>query len=159
MKGGLTRLNGSWRAPRRSAPASAMRQRASSSRARSGVGSRQRTYDHLRDRFPGRAIVVFGRETSRCVPPDDLVGSDFAGRSANLPDPVAVIHADISASIDKKCAMGRGLYSRALAPGGFLIGDQPMDDRAGASRALNILGWHCCLDACSRCRKPNDRSA
>jgi hypothetical protein len=47
---------------------------------------------------------------------------------------VAVIHADIgTANIDKSRAMGRWLaphFVRALAPGGFLIGDQPMEDAA-----------------------------
>lgn len=112
-----------------------------------GLGN-GRTYDHLRDRFAGRDIVVFDREVAahpECVPPDDLMRlGDFretipaeverrAGR-------VAVIHADIgTANIDKSRAMGRWLaphFVRALAPGGFLIGDQPMEDAALAPVAL-----------------------
>jgi hypothetical protein len=106
-----------------------------------GLGN-GRTYDHLRDRFAGRAVVVFDREIAAhpdCVPPDAMMRlGDFretvpaeverrAGR-------VAVIHADVgTANIEKSRAMGRWLapqFARALAPGGYLIGDQPMDDPA-----------------------------
>lgn len=106
-----------------------------------GLGN-GRTYDHLRDRFPGRDIVVFDREVAahpECVPPDELMRlGDFRetipAEVARCEGKVAVIHADVgTASIDKSRAMGRWLaphFARALAPGGFLIGDQPMDDAA-----------------------------
>ena len=106
-----------------------------------GLGN-GRTYDHLRDRFAGRDIVVFDREVAahpECVPPDELMRlGDFRetipAEVAKSAGKVAVIHADIgTANIDKSRAMGRWLaphFARALAPGGFLIGDQPMDDAA-----------------------------
>ncbi len=112
-----------------------------------GLGN-GRTYDHLRDRFPGRAIVVFDREIAahpECVPPDDLMRlGDFRetipAEVVKREGRVAVIHADIgTANIGKSRAMGRWLaphFARALAPGGFLIGDQPMDDAALAPVAL-----------------------
>lgn len=106
-----------------------------------GLGN-GRTYDHLRERFPGRAIVVFDREIAAhpdCVPSDDMMRlGDF---QTTIPEEiargegrVAVIHADIgTANIEKSRAMGRWLapiFAAALAPGGYLIGDQPMDDAA-----------------------------
>ena len=144
-KGGLTRLE------RFMARTSA--QRACIDDAASRVGALRgdvwevglgngRTYDHLRDRFPGRDIVVFDREVAahpECVPPDDLMRlGDFRetipAEVARREGKVAVIHADIgTANIDKSRAMGRWLaphFVRALAPGGYLIGDQPMEDAA-----------------------------
>ncbi len=112
-----------------------------------GLGN-GRTYDHLRDRFAGRTIVVFDREIAahpECVPPDDLMRlGDFRetipAEAAKREGRIAVIHADIgTANIEKSRAMGRWLaplFARALAPGGFLIGDQPMDDAALAPVAL-----------------------
>jgi hypothetical protein len=112
-----------------------------------GLGN-GRTYDHLRDRFAGRDIVVFDREVAahpECVPPDNLMRlGDFRetipAEVARREGRVAVIHADIgTANIDKSRAMGRWLtphFVRALAPGGFLIGDQPMEDAALAPVAL-----------------------
>jgi hypothetical protein len=106
-----------------------------------GLGN-GRTYDHLRDRFAGRDIVVFDREVAahpECVPPDELMRlGDFRetipAEVAKRDGKVAVIHADIgTANIDKSREMGSWLaphFVRALAPGGFLIGDQPMADAA-----------------------------
>jgi hypothetical protein len=106
-----------------------------------GLGN-GRTYDHLRERFPRRDIVVFDREVAAhpdCVPPDDMMRlGDFR---TTIPEEiargegrVAVIHADIgTANIEKSRAMGRWLapiFAAALQPGGYLIGDQPMDDVA-----------------------------
>ena len=45
-----------------------------------GLGN-GRTYDHLRDLFPGRDIYVFERQVAAhpdCIPPDDLRGSSHA---------------------------------------------------------------------------------
>lgn len=112
-----------------------------------GLGN-GRTYDHLRDRFAGRDIVVFDREIAAhpdCIPPSSLmrlgdfretVPAEVERRAGH----VAVIHADVgTANVEKSRAMGRWLtpyFIRALAPGGFLIGDQPMDDPALAPIAL-----------------------
>jgi len=104
-----------------------------------GLGN-GRTYDHLRDRFPGRAIVVFDREVAahpECVPPDDMMRlGDFRetvpAEVERKAGQVAVIHADVgTANVEKSRALGRWLaphFARALRPGGFLIGDQPMPD-------------------------------
>jgi hypothetical protein len=106
-----------------------------------GLGN-GRTYDHLRDRFAGRDIVVFDREVAAhpdCVPPGDMMRlGDFRetipAEVARREAAVAVIHADVgTANIEKSRAMGKWLvphFLRALAPGGCLIGDQPMDDPA-----------------------------
>ncbi|MEX0810538.1 MAG: class I SAM-dependent methyltransferase [Dongiaceae bacterium] len=104
-----------------------------------GLGN-GRTYDHLRERFPDRDIVVFDREIAAhpdCVPSDDMMRlGDFRTtipeEIARAEGRVAVIHADIgTANIEKSRAMGRWLapiFAAALAPGGYLIGDQPMED-------------------------------
>ena len=102
-----------------------------------GLGN-GRTYDHLRTLFPGRSIWVFDREVAAhpdCIPPAALVRlGDFRetlprflaeGRRAVL------IHADIGSG-DREASrkLGRDLaptFVRLLEPGGFLIGDQPMD--------------------------------
>ena len=116
-----------------------------------GLGN-GRTYDHLVDRFPGRDIVVFDRQMMAhpdCVPPDammrlgdfhDTIAAEAQRRRAS----VAVIHADIgSGDITQSRALGRWLAPhavQALAPGGYLIGDQPMDDPALEPIALADAG-------------------
>lgn len=100
-----------------------------------GLGN-GRTYDHLRDRLPGREIYVFERSPAAhpdCVPPDDklIVGDVFEtlppftqrfGRSA------ALIHIDIGTGDE---ARNRDLALRLspllealLQPGGLLLGDR-----------------------------------
>jgi len=116
-----------------------------------GLGN-GRTYDHLRDRLAGRDIVVFDRQVAShpdCIPPTDMVRlGDFretvtaeAMRSAGK---VVVIHADVgSGNVDASRALGRWLtplFVQALAPGGYLVGDQPMDGPALESIALDTVG-------------------
>jgi len=116
-----------------------------------GLGN-GRTYDHLRDRFAGRDIVVFDRQVAShpdCIPPDDMVRlGDFrdtvpaeAKRSAGA---VAMVHADVgSGDINASRALGRWLtplFVQALTPGGYLVGDQPMDDPALEPIALTTVG-------------------
>ena len=116
-----------------------------------GLGN-GRTYDHLVDRFAGRDVVVFDRQVvahPQCIPPAAMMRlGDFhatvpaeATRSAAR---VAVIHADIgSGDIAQSRALGRWLAPhavRALAPGGYLIGDQPMPDAALESISLSHAG-------------------
>lgn len=116
-----------------------------------GLGN-GRTYDHLRDRFPGRDIVVFDRQVIAhpdCIPPADMVRlGDFA---ATVPAEVArsrgavvAVHADIgNGDVAASRALGRTLAPlivQALVPGGYLVGDQPMDDAALEPIALADIG-------------------
>lgn len=116
-----------------------------------GLGN-GRTYDHLRDRFAGHDVIVFDRQVKAhpdCIPPDDMMRlGDFRetipaelARSAGT---VAVIHADIgNGSVTESRALGRWLtplFVQALAPGGCLVGDQPMEDAALEPIALADIG-------------------
>lgn len=103
-----------------------------------GLGN-GRTYDHLRERFPGRPIYVFDRHVAAhpdCVPPPELTRlGDFrdtlpAFAAEGLP-PAAFVHADIGNGND---AQSRQLaaelaptWLRLLAPGGYLACDQAID--------------------------------
>lgn len=55
-----------------------------------------------------------------------------------------MIHADVgSGDIAASRALGRWLaplFAQALAPGGYLVGDQPMDDAALEPIALAAIG-------------------
>jgi hypothetical protein len=104
-----------------------------------GLGN-GRTYDHLRERLPGRTIFVFDRQIAAhpdSVPPDDclLIGdlretiplaADRFGRCA------ALIHADIGsgdAAANRTLVAGLAPYLvRILRPGGLLASDQPMPE-------------------------------
>ncbi|MEO7939325.1 MAG: class I SAM-dependent methyltransferase [Burkholderiaceae bacterium] len=116
-----------------------------------GLGN-GRTYDHLRDRFAGRDIVVFDRHVLShpdCIPPDNMLRlGDFrdtlpleAERSAGA---VVMIHADIgSGDVQASRALGRWLaplFVQALAGGGYLVGDQPMEAAELEPIALATLG-------------------
>lgn len=116
-----------------------------------GLGN-GRTYDHLRERFAGHDVIVFDRQVMAhpdCIPPDDMVRlGDFratiAAEVEQSAGSVAVIHADIgNGSVTESRALGRWLaplFVRALAPGGCLAGDQPMDDPALEPIALADIG-------------------
>lgn len=116
-----------------------------------GLGN-GRTYDHLRDRFPGRDIVVFDRQVVShpdCIPPDNMMRlGDFrdtvpeeAARSASA---VVMIHADVGdGNVLASRTLGQWLaplFAQALVPGGYLVGDQPMDDPALESIAIAAVG-------------------
>lgn len=116
-----------------------------------GLGN-GRTYDHLRDRFIGRDVIVFDRQVMAhpdCIPPHDMLRlGDFRDtipaeleRSAGR---VTVIHADIgNGSVTESRAQGRWLaplFVQALAPGGYLVGDQPMAEPALEPIALADIG-------------------
>lgn len=116
-----------------------------------GLGN-GRTYDHLVNRFAGRDIVVFDRQVMShpdCIPPQAMqrLGDfhDTVPAQARLrAGTVAVIHADVgSGDIAKSRALGRALaphFVQALVPGGYLIGDQPMDDPLLVPVALADVG-------------------
>jgi len=101
-----------------------------------------RTYDHLRELFPGRPIYVFDRQINPhpdCVPPAELVRlGDFREMLPRFlreaPEPAILIHADVGTG-DKIASLrlARDLspaLARLLAPGGWLASDQPMVDNA-----------------------------
>lgn len=115
-----------------------------------GLGN-GRTYDHLRERFAGRDIVVFERQLMAhpdSVPPAGMLRlGDFRdtvpAEAALHPGAVAVIHADVGdGHVERSRALGRWLAPhlvQALAPGGYLMGDQPMPDPALEPIALAEL--------------------
>ncbi len=116
-----------------------------------GLGN-GRTYDHLRDRFAGHNVVVFDRQVKAhpdCIPPDDMMRlGDFretiAAELVRSAGTVAVIHADIgNGSVAESRALGSWLaplFVQALAPGGCLVGDQPMENAALEPIALADIG-------------------
>jgi hypothetical protein len=101
-----------------------------------GLGN-GRTYDHLRDRLPGRDIYVFERAPAAhpdCMPPADrlLVGDfldripDFARRFG--PGCAVLIHADIGTGDEdeNRCFADRlgPLLAPLLCETGLLVGDR-----------------------------------
>jgi hypothetical protein len=84
-----------------------------------------------------------------CIPPHDMVRlGDFRdtipAELRGCAGAVAMIHADIgNGSVTQSRDLGRWLaplFVQALAPGGCLVGDQPMDDPALESIALADIG-------------------
>lgn len=102
-----------------------------------GLGN-GRTYDHLREAMPGRAIHVFDRQINAhpdCVPDEDhLFLGDFR---ETLPEAVRrlgrgaiLIHADIGSG-DAAASRGLGrtiapLVADLAAPGAWILSDQPL---------------------------------
>ena len=101
-----------------------------------GLGN-GRTYDHLRNRLPGREIFVFERSPAAhpdCIPPDDrLVVGDifetlplFTGRLGT--GSAALIHIDIGSGdegANRSLALRLSpLLEDLLQPGGLLVGDR-----------------------------------
>ncbi|MFO1060271.1 MAG: class I SAM-dependent methyltransferase [Dongiaceae bacterium] len=111
-----------------------------------GLGN-GRTYDHLRDRLPGRPIHAFDRQLAAhpaCVPPDGLlllgdIRQTVPAAAARL-GPAVLIHSDIgsgeAAANAALAAAMAALYAAALAPGGLLLSDQPMAEPRLAPEAL-----------------------
>jgi hypothetical protein len=100
-----------------------------------GLGN-GRTYSHLRERFPGRRIIVFDRAMGAhksSVPPEgDLVLGeirDTARRFAGVG--AALVHTDIGTGYPEKDALTvqwlPQLAADLLAPGGFAASDLPLD--------------------------------
>jgi hypothetical protein len=103
-----------------------------------GLGN-GRTYDHLRELFPGRDIYVFERKVAAhpdCIPPDDRL---FLGEAreailraaAELGACGALIHTDLGTG-DHVANMAMGLWlgpalDRLAAPGGYVLANQPLD--------------------------------
>ena len=92
-----------------------------------GLGS-GRTYDHLREIFPSRRIVVFESVTKdmplQRVAKDDLLIGDIRDTTSPLPDGcAALIHTDIETGVPERdaalTAWLPGLVARLLVPGGY----------------------------------------
>ncbi len=104
-----------------------------------GLGN-GRTYDHLRDRLPGRDIYVFERCPAAhpdCMPtPDHLLVGDIFQTLPRFfdrfgPASAALVHADIGTGDQEENRMLAArlspLVEPLLAPGGFLLADRPFD--------------------------------
>ena len=101
-----------------------------------GLGS-ARTYDHLRERFPGRRIVVFESVVVDGVrprpAPDDFVLGDIRGTAASWPNGcAALVHSDIESGDAADDATLRAwlpqLVARLLVPGGFAVSGCALPD-------------------------------
>lgn len=103
-----------------------------------GLGN-GRTFDHLRDRMPGREIYVFERQVAAhpaCIPEDRYLflgevletlpaALDALGRNAIL------VHSDISTPIEEvnekiKSAMSE-ILPKIMRPGAIMLSDQAID--------------------------------
>ena len=102
-----------------------------------GLGN-GRTYDHLRDLFPGRDIYVFERKVAAhpaCIPPDDRLflgeARDSIPRAARqLGAVAALIHTDLGTGDHAaNTTMGRWLgpaLDTLAGRGGFVLANQPL---------------------------------
>ena len=103
-----------------------------------GLGN-GRTYDHLRDLFPGRDIYVFERKVAAhpdCIPPGDRLFLGEARESIpfaaeKLGACAALIHSDLGtgdhpANLAMGDWLGPALDSLA-APGGYVLANQPLE--------------------------------
>lgn len=103
-----------------------------------GLGN-GRTYDHLRELFPGRDIFVFERKVAAhpdCVPPDDRLFLGDADRTIDqaaqkLGATAALIHTDLgTGDHEANVAMGKWLgpaLDRLAVSGGYVLANQPLD--------------------------------
>jgi hypothetical protein len=103
-----------------------------------GLGN-GRTYDHLRERLPERAIFVFERDPRAhpaCIPDDrHLIVGDLEATLPHaldrLPAPAALVHSDIGTGDEAATARLAAWLATAIppitAPGGFVASDQPLD--------------------------------
>src|SRR5260370_19181826 len=102
-----------------------------------GLGN-GRTYDHLRDLFPGREIYVFERKVAAhpdCIPPDDRLflgeARDAIPRAARqLGASGALIHTDLGpGDRQRNIALGKWLcpaLAAFAAPGGCVLANPPL---------------------------------
>ena len=103
-----------------------------------GLGN-GRTYDHLRELFPGRDIYVFERKVAAhpdCVPPDDRLFLGDADRTIDeaaqrLGATAALIHTDLgTGDHDANVAMGKWLgpaLDRLAVSGCYILANQALD--------------------------------
>jgi hypothetical protein len=103
-----------------------------------GLGN-GRTYDHLRDLFPGRDIYVFERTVAAhpdCIPPGDrlFVGDadkTIPGAAKKLGATAALIHTDLGTGDHAaNTALGKWLgpaLDTLAATGGWILANQPLE--------------------------------
>jgi len=103
-----------------------------------GLGN-GRTYDHLRDLFPGRDIYVFERKVAAhpdCIPPDDRLFLGEARQSIpqaarRLGAVAALIHTDLGTGDHAaNTALGSWLgpaLDTLVASGGYVLANQPLE--------------------------------
>lgn len=103
-----------------------------------GLGN-GRTFDHLREKLPGRRIVAFDRKlaahTSSAPPAEDLMLGEIAETAATLPDKcAALVHADIGTGYDDQDDLTLTwlptLVARLLKPGGLAVSGLPLENDA-----------------------------
>ena len=109
-----------------------------------GLGN-GRTYDHLRDLFPGRDIYVFERQVAAhpdCIPPANRLFLGEARESLRhaaqqLGPTAALIHTDLGTGDHAaNMAMGQWLgpaLDALAARGGYIL----------ANQALDVARWQC----------------
>lgn len=103
-----------------------------------GLGN-GRTYDHLRERLPGRDIYVFDRQIAAhpdCRPDDAHlflgdIRETLPASVAAFEGTVALVHSDIGTgdealNADLAAFLAASL-GRLLRPGGLVVSDQPLD--------------------------------
>ena len=107
-----------------------------------GLGN-GRTYDHLRELFPGREIFVFDRRIAAhpdCIPDAAhmIVGEvreTLPGARAKIGAPAALAHCDVGTGVQADNDALAGFLGSALgglmAPGGIVVSDQ----------RLAVPGW------------------
>ncbi len=112
-----------------------------------GLGN-GRTYDHLRERLPGREIFVFERDVAAhpdCIPDEDhLYRGDFhdtlPAAAARFAGQVALIHADIgSANLERDARLAAfvaGHLPALLRPGGIVASDRDVGFEGARPLAL-----------------------
>jgi hypothetical protein len=100
-----------------------------------GLGN-GRTYDHLRERLPGREIFVFERDVAAhpdCIPDDDhLYRGDFhdtlPAAAERFAGRIALVHADIGSANPERdaqlAAFVAGHLPVLLRPGGIAASDR-----------------------------------
>src|SRR5262245_5495774 len=100
-----------------------------------GLGN-GRTYDHLRERLPGRRIIAFDRALaahgSSTPEADNLVIGEIRETAAQFQDiAAALVHADIGTGYDNRDAITLtwlpDLTARLLRPGGIAASGLPLD--------------------------------
>ena len=102
-----------------------------------GLGN-GRTYDHLRELFPGRDIYVFERKVAAhpdCIPPDDRLflgeaRQSIARAAGQLGRVAALIHTDLGTG-DHAANTAMGVWlgpalDALAASGGYVLANQPL---------------------------------
>ena len=120
-----------------------------------GLGN-GRSYDHLRERLPGRNIFVFDREVAAhpdCIPPEDrMILGDFRetapAAAKHFASEAALIHGDVGSSdIAASRALAAELapyWAAMLADGGLLVSAQPivLEELLVLPHPDGLPGWY-----------------